>query len=124
MNKYNPDNERIKRQYRVFLKEAHRKNEKSIDAFDDAIARLEAYTQHRDFKLFHVEQAVAFKRHLLEQTSQRTGVRLSHATCHAVLGHLKRFFVWLAGRQGYRSKISYSDADYFNSSEKDSRIAT
>jgi integrase len=124
MNKYNPDNERIKRQYRVFLKEAHRKNEKSIDAFDDAIARFEAYTQHRDFKLFHIEQAVAFKRLLTEQTNQRTGDRLSHATCHAVLGHLRRFFVWLAGRQGYRSKICYSDAEYFNSSEKDSRIAT
>jgi integrase len=123
MNKYNPENERIKRQYRVFLKEAHRKSDKSIDAFDDGIARFEAYTQHRDFKLFHIEQAVAFKRNLMEQTNQRTGERLSHATCHAVLGHIKRFFVWLAGQPGYRSRISYSEAEYFNSSGKDSRIA-
>jgi integrase len=124
MRKYNPSNERIKREYRVFLKEAHRKNEKSIDAFDDAIGRFEIYTNHRDFRLFHKEQAVAFKRHLMTETNRRTGSRLSHATCHGVLGHLKKFIVWLAGQPGFRSKISYSDADYFNLSEKDSRIAT
>src|SRR5262245_32284087 len=114
MKKYNPHNERIKRLYRVFLKEAHRKSEKSIDGFDYAIARFEAYTEYRDFKAFHVEQAIAFKRQLATQTNQRDGQRLSHATCHAVLGHLKRFFVWLAGQPGFRSKMSYSDADYFN----------
>jgi hypothetical protein len=27
---------------------------------------------------------------------------------------LKRFTIWLAGRPGYRSRISYADADYFN----------
>jgi hypothetical protein len=32
--------------------------------------------------------------------------------------------VWLAGQLGFRSKIAYSDADYFNLSEEDARIAT
>jgi len=36
---------------------------------------------------------------------------------------LKRFFVWLAGQPGYKSRISYSDADYFNLSTKEARIA-
>jgi hypothetical protein len=27
---------------------------------------------------------------------------------------LKAFALWLAGRQGYKSQISYADADYFN----------
>jgi integrase len=36
---------------------------------------------------------------------------------------LKRFFVWLAGRPGYKSRISYSDAEYFNLSAKETRIA-
>jgi integrase/recombinase XerD len=124
MRKYNAANERIKHHYRGFLKEAHRKSEKSVDAFDDAVARFEVYTRYRDFKLFHVRQAVGFKRHLATQTNRRTGTGLSHATCHAILGHLKRFFVWLAGQPGFRSRISYSDADYFNLSEKESRIAT
>jgi integrase len=36
---------------------------------------------------------------------------------------LKRFFIWLAGQPGYKSRISYSDAEYFNLSAKDARIA-
>ena len=38
--------------------------------------------------------------------------------------HLKRFFQWLAGQPGYRSRLCYSDAEYFNLSDKDARIAT
>jgi len=37
---------------------------------------------------------------------------------------LKRFFQWLAGQPGFKSKFQYSDADYFNLSEKDVRVAT
>jgi integrase len=33
------------------------------------------------------------------------------------------FIFWLAGQSGYRSRISYSDADYFRLSAKDVRIA-
>ena len=36
---------------------------------------------------------------------------------------LKRFFIWLAGQPGYKSRISYSDAEYFNLSPKETRIA-
>jgi integrase len=63
-------------------------------------------------------------RHLAEQRSQRTGENLSKATLHATLAHLKRFFQWLAGQPGYRSRLRYSDADYFNLSDKETRVAT
>ena len=36
---------------------------------------------------------------------------------------VKGFFKWLAGQPGYKSRIRYSDADYFNSSANDERIA-
>lgn len=124
MRKHNPDNERIKRQYFVFLKEAKRQSEDSVDAVAKAIARFEADTQHRDFRSFRVEQAVAFKRRLAERDSKVTGEKLSKATQYATLAHMKRFFQWLALQPGYRSKLTYSDADYFNLSEKDSRVAT
>jgi hypothetical protein len=39
------------------------------------------------------------------------------------LNALKRFFIWLAGQPGYKSRISYSDAEYFNLSAKETRIA-
>lgn len=38
--------------------------------------------------------------------------------------NLKRFFEWLAGQPGFKSRINYSDAEYFNLSEKDVRVAT
>jgi len=123
MRKHNPANERIKREYFVYLKEAKRQSEASVDAAAAAIARFEGYARHRDFKAFHFEQAVAFKQALARERGA-TDKLLSKATLYGTLSHLKRFFQWLAGQSGYRSKITYSDADYFNISEKDARIAT
>jgi integrase/recombinase XerC len=82
------------------------------------------YTKHRDFKAFHFEQAIGFKNHLVQQVSRSSGQKLSKATLCATLSHLKRFFQWLAGQPGYKSRMRYSDADYFNPSDKDTRIAT
>jgi integrase/recombinase XerD len=123
MRTHHPDNERIKRQYFVLLKEAKGQSEDSVDAVAKAIARFEADTQHRDFKAFHFEQAVAFKRRLADRDSHTTGEKLSKATQYATLAHLKRFFQWLALQPGYRSKLRYSDAEYFSFSDKDSRVA-
>ncbi|MBI5260155.1 MAG: tyrosine-type recombinase/integrase [Burkholderiales bacterium] len=123
MRTHHPDNERIKRQYFVFLKEAKGQSEDSVDAVAQAIARFEADTQYRDFKAFHFEQAVAFKRRLADRDSRATGDKLSKATQYATLAHLKRFFQWLALQPGYRSKLRYSDAEYFSFSDKDSRVA-
>src|SRR5262249_38432375 len=39
------------------------------------------------------------------------------------LNAVRAFFLWLADRPGYRSRIRFSDADYFRLSEKDTRIA-
>ena len=94
-----------------------------MDAAAKALNRFELHTRFRSFKAFHPEQAVAFKRHLALQTNARTGKLLAKATIHSTLAALKAFFVWLAGQPGYRSRLSYSDADYFNLSDRDSRIA-
>jgi len=124
MTTHNPSNERIKRQYFAFLKEAKRYSEPTVDAVAKALARFEAGTRYRDFKAFHFEQAIAFKKRLAEQHGQRSGEKLSKATLHATLAHLKRFFQWLAGQSGYKSRMRYSDAEYFNLSDKDTRVAT
>ncbi len=124
MTKHNPSNERIKRQYFTFLKEAKRHSEATVDAAAEALARFETATKHRDFKAFHFEQAVAFKNRLAAQRSQQSGKPLSKATRHATLTQLKRFFQWLAGQPGYKSRLKYSDAEYFNLSDKDTRVAT
>lgn len=123
MPKHNPANARIKREYFTYLKEAQRRDEGSIDAVAKALARFEEANGHKDFKTFHRAQAVAFKHKLDKQPAVRTGKPLSRATVNSTLSALRAFFVWLAGQPGYKSRLSYADADYFNLAEKDVRIA-
>src|SRR5215471_15282600 len=123
MTSYSATNERMKRQYFAYLADAQGHSEQSVDAVAKAIARFEAYTHYKDFKAFHIEQAKAFKRDLAEQRGCRSGEPLSKATLYATLTALKRFFIWLAGQPGYKSRITYADAEYFNLSAKDTRIA-
>lgn len=124
MKKNTPKNVRAIRDYCVFLKEAKRLSDTSIDGVTKAINRFEEYTRYKDFKAFHYQQAVGFKKFLLNQRNVSTGEPLSKATMHTTLRHLRAFFQWLALQSGYRSRITYSHTEYFNLSKKDARIAT
>ena len=124
MHRHHPKNERIKRQYLAYLEEAKRMSPKSADQAAATIALFERSTSYRDFALFHIEQARRFKRQLNEQVNPKTGRPLAKATIHSRLMAIKAFFHWLAGQPGYKSRLSYSDAEYFNPSANDSRIAT
>ena len=104
MKKSSAPNERIKREYFVWLKEAKGRNEASIDGVAKAIDRFETYTKFRDFKQFHIEQARGFKANLTEQGNARTSQPLSAATLYSTLRALKSFFKWLADRPGYKSR--------------------
>lgn len=123
MTRHNACNERIKRAYFIYLREAKGMSEASIDQIAKALSRYENYTNQRDFKQFHIEQAKAFKQRLSEQRSERSTEPLSKATLYSTLAALKAFFLWLAGQPGYKSRISYADAEYFNLNLKDARIA-
>jgi len=124
MTKHNAENERIKRQYFIFLKQAKGQSEQSVDAVAKSLARFEEYNKYKDFKAFHYQQAAGFKNYLAEQNAQRSGERLSKATVYATLAQLKRFFQWLTDKPGYKSRLKYSDAEYFNLSDNDKRVAT
>jgi integrase/recombinase XerD len=54
MTNHNADNERIKRRYFAFLKEAKRHSEPTVDASAKALNRFEVYNKHRDFRAFHI----------------------------------------------------------------------
>ena len=123
MPRHNAANTRIKREYFDYLKEAMRRDEASIDQVAKALARFDDANGHKDFRKFHREQAKAFKHRLDKEKNLRTGKPLARATVHSTLSALRAFFIWLAGQPGYKSKIAYADADYFNLSEKDVRIA-
>jgi integrase len=123
MAKSNAANERVKREYFGWLSGAKGRDAATIDRVAASLARFEASTRLKDFKRFHKEQAVAFKKRLGEQVNARTGERLSKATVQSTLRDLKAFFEWLAREPGFRRHLSYSDADYFSMSEKDAAIA-
>lgn len=117
------ENERIKRRYLQFLREARRADLATVDKAADAILRFERSTGFKPFKRFHIEQAVRFKAQLSNAKSEKTGKPLSKATVDGTLRAVKAFVLWLAGQSGYRSRISYADAEYFNLNAKDARIA-
>lgn len=123
MRKHHPKNVRIKRQYMIYLEEAKRLSPTSADQIAAAIDQFEAVNGFKDFAAFNIEQARKFKRHLDAATNPKTGKPLSRATTYSRLMALKDFFKWLAGQPGYKSKLTYSDADFFNPSNHDGRIA-
>jgi site-specific recombinase XerD len=112
MIKRNPENERIKRRYLLYLKDAKGRDQASVDAAASAIERFEDYVKRRDFRSFHIEQARGFKAQLVTATNARTGKPLSASTVHSTLAALKAFFVWLADQRGYASRIKYADAEF------------
>jgi integrase/recombinase XerD len=122
MKTHDPQNERIKRRYLTFLKEARRRSEASIDIVASSLHRFERYNNYRDFRKFHIQQAIGFKAHLVKETNARTGAPLSKATLLTTVSAVKAFFQWLSEQQSYRS-LKYVDADYFDLSEKDIRVA-
>jgi integrase len=123
MRKHHPENERTKRRYVEYLKHAKQLSDASIDQTVASIADFEAVTNHRDFRKFRIELARKYKRELGGRTNPKTGKKLAKATVSSRLMALKGFFEWLAGQPGFRSKLTYSDAEYFRPSANDERIA-
>lgn len=119
----NEQNERVKRQFAIWKREARRADTTTVDKSLEAIDAFTAFTKGKDFKSFNVEQAIGFKRHLDGRVNSRTGKPLAKATIGGTLRAVKDFFTWLADQPGYRSKIKRPDLDYFNMSAKDVRIA-
>jgi site-specific recombinase XerD len=103
---YDPENERLKRAYLNYMREAQQHSEPSLDAIAKALHRFETYSRFRSFRTFHTEQAIAFKRHLADQRNERTGVALSVATQYATLAALKAFFRWLASQPGFKKRTT------------------
>lgn len=118
MSKHNANNLRIKRKYLVWLKDAKGFSEASIDKAAAVISAYERFLAGKDFRAFHPERARAFKRHLAGQKNARTGAPLTASTIGGTLREVKAFFLWLADQPGYKSKITYSDADYLTPDRK------
>lgn len=120
---YDPENERLKHKYRTYKREAGQHSEASLDAIAKALHRFESYTRFQPFKTYNQQQAIGFKRHLAGQRNGRTNEPLSVETQYSTLAALKAFFIWLRDQPGFKSRLTYGDADYFNMSRGETRIA-
>jgi integrase/recombinase XerC len=121
--KFSPENERIKRRYFDFLAGPKRHSQATVDQVAAALADFEASTGFRDFRQFRIEQAQSYQRRLSNSTNEATGRPLAKATISARLAALKSFVQWLSMQPGFKSRITYSDAEYFNLTANDERIA-
>lgn len=122
MSNINIRNEVIKKRYFRFLKEAEGYSNLTIDKIEKSILLYESFTNHRDFNDFNSDNAIAYKNWLKER--EYNGKLLAISTYRNYLKSLKKFFTWLSGQQGYKSKIKPDSAKYLKISESEDRIAT
>lgn len=120
--KFNPDNERIKRNYFDWLKHADQKNEKTISNVRKSLVRFENSTGFDDFRNFNIDQAIGFKTYLYNLRAVRSGTFLSRSSIVTTTRDVKKFFKWLCLHTGFK-KIVSSELEYFNLSEKELMIA-
>ena len=118
MTKRNPENERAKRGYFNYLRNAKGKDDTTIDKAAAAILRYEKSTNFKLFKQFHLEDVNRFKRQFVKEKSAKIGTPLAAATVDAGLRMIKAFFEWLAGQQGYKSRIKLPDTIYLTTTPK------
>ncbi len=121
--KTNPKNDRVKRDYLVWLKEAKQRSVTTVEQVRYAIDRLETYTGFKDFGTFNKEQALGFKRELLATKAKRSGKVVSIATVHYTLQAIKDFLAWLHGCKDYRPRIVAPDIAYLNLTTGEQRQA-
>jgi site-specific recombinase XerC len=121
--KTNPQNDRVKRDYLVWLKEAKQRSAATVEQVRHAIDRLETYTGFKDFGTYNKEQALGIKRALLAAKAQRSGKPVSIATVHHTLQAIKDFLAWLHGRREYRRRIAPADIAYLNLTTGEERQA-
>lgn len=123
MRNFCEENERIKREYLTYLREAKGQDETSLQKTAAALLVFEEAVCFKPFKSFNREWATKFKKHLKQRKQARTGMPLGIATRDATLRLVKRFVEWLSTQPAYRRRISYSDAAYFNNNAREARAA-
>lgn len=107
----NPKNDRAKRDYLIWLKEARQRSPRTTEQARHAIDRFESSNGFKDFATFNKEQAIAFKETLRDTNAVRSGERMKISTIHHILQAVKDFMIWLRERHGYQ-RIKLYDLEY------------
>src|SRR5262249_17162571 len=122
MSKASAKNERTKRAFFRYLKNADGCCESTINNIENAILLWQEFSKDEDFAFYNADKAIDFKKWL--QKRDRRGRPMALVTYHAYLRHLRKFFGWLVREPGYRSKIKPNTVDYLKVTEKEERMAT
>ena len=123
MRKINEQNERLKREYLGYLREAEGYDEATLDKVSASLLIFEEALGFKSFKAFHRDWAATFKAHLKSRKNKRTDKPLGLSTRDGILRDVKGFFHWLASQPGFKSRLTYHDVRYFNNNAKDARAA-
>ena len=97
-----------------------RLSDKSLDRELAALERFDVWNGRKDFSMFHIEWAMGFRVHTLEDGKgrDRQAVEQSPPPAQSWRRSVSSS-LWLSQQDGFRSRIRASDADYFNLSRRD-----
>jgi integrase/recombinase XerD len=120
MTGYNPENERVKKQYEDALLHGRHRAPRTVDAVWKAINLFEQFTGRKSFKTFNTEQAKGFKRWLTKQVNPK-GQPLSLSTVRSTLANIRDFFSWLVTHPQYIRKVDGRAVEYLRLSDNEER---
>lgn len=104
MNKVNARNERTKRAFFRYLKNADGCCDSTVNSIENAILRWQEFSKDEDFALYNADKAIEFKKWLLKQDNH--GKPLALVTYHAYVRHLRKFSPGSSGSRATRPRSS------------------
>jgi len=122
MAKFNAENERTKRHYFEWEKEARGKANATVSNIRDALYSFEESTGFKNFKAVTKEDIVNFKNQIKKKINHKTDRPVSETYLLHTSQYLISFFQWLCTQKGYK-KLNATDFHYFKISGKDMQIA-
>ena len=123
MTPYNPQNERVKHDYFVYVTTAGRLSPKTQNQARKAIVEFEKFTEFECFMRFNKTTAIAYKKHITNKKAKRSGELIKATTLKNFIKPLIKFLRWLAFQPKYKSRIVMTDIDYLDLSDNESRAA-
>src|SRR5690349_10772516 len=111
MSEVNAANERAKRRFCDYLREAEGLVDETVDGILRSLADWDSAFENTDYRTFSITKAKQYKRHLAT-SSGRAGRGLGGFSAITRGRHVQKFFRWLAEQPGYRSHVRHSDIAY------------
>jgi integrase len=115
-NQFNPVNERAKHKYRIHVRRALKKDDKTILAALQHIRNFEKFILFAGFEVFNDHVADKYVTGLINSSKSLSYISDNIRT-------VKEFLKWLERQHGYRSKIDYNHIDYLNISNNQRKTA-